>query len=68
MEQGLHPRSFRSSPGNALKQEHLTVYDANGNRASATIHGKHVTAHYTLDDRLTVYGDNTYRYEKHEKG
>jgi len=43
--------------------EHFT-YDANGNRASATINGTSTTASYTLDDALNVYGDNTYRYDE----
>ena len=38
-------------------------YDANGNRASATVNGVSTTASYTLDDQLVVYGDNTYRYD-----
>ena len=38
-------------------------YDSNGNRKSATVYGKTTTAHYTLDDQLQVYGDNTYRYD-----
>ncbi|CAA6817654.1 MAG: Rhs family protein [uncultured Sulfurovum sp.] len=42
--------------------EHYS-YDANGNRASATVHGVTTVASYTLDDQLEVYGDNTYRYD-----
>jgi RHS repeat-associated protein len=38
-------------------------YDANGNRERATIDGATITASYTLDDNLIVYGDNTYRYD-----
>ena len=38
------------------------TYDANGNRASATVNNVTTTASYTLDDQLVVYGDNTYRY------
>jgi len=37
-------------------------YDANGNRASATVKNQTATASYTLDDQLQVYGQNTYRY------
>ncbi len=40
------------------------TYDPNGNRIEATIGGKTYTAHHTLDDRLEVYGDNTYRYDE----
>jgi RHS repeat-associated protein len=40
------------------------TYDANGNRASATVNGTTKTASYTLDDRLEVYGDNTYYYDE----
>lgn len=39
------------------------TYDANGNRATATVNGASTTASYTLDDQLQVYGDNTYRYD-----
>ncbi len=39
------------------------AYDANGNRATATVNGTTVTASYTLDDNLVVYGDNTYLYD-----
>ena len=39
------------------------TYDANGNRASATVNGTSITASYTLDDNLVVYGDNTYSYD-----
>ncbi|HIQ47632.1 MAG TPA: hypothetical protein EYH57_08435, partial [Sulfurovum sp.] len=39
------------------------TYDNNGNRASATVHGTSITASYTLDDNLVVYGDNTYLYD-----
>jgi len=38
-------------------------YDANGNRASATVKGISTTASYTLDDNLVVYGQNTYLYD-----
>jgi RHS repeat-associated protein len=40
------------------------TYDSNGNRQSATVYGKHYEGHYTLDDALTVYGDNSYRYDE----
>ncbi len=40
------------------------TYDANGNRASATVSNITTTASYTLDDQLVVYGDNTYRYDE----
>ncbi len=40
------------------------TYDANGNRATATVNGTTVTASYTLDDNLVVYGDNTYLYDE----
>jgi len=40
------------------------TYDANGNRASATVNGQTTTASYTLDDQLEVYGDNTYYYDE----
>jgi len=40
------------------------TYDANGNRASATVHGTSISASYTLDDSLVVYGDNTYLYDE----
>ncbi|RLA58901.1 MAG: hypothetical protein DRQ78_11290 [Epsilonproteobacteria bacterium] len=40
------------------------TYDANGNRATATVQGISTTASYTLDDNLVVYGDNTYRYDE----
>ena len=39
------------------------TYDANGNRASATVNGTSITASYTLDDNLVVYGQNTYSYD-----
>ncbi len=39
------------------------TYDSNGNRQSATVNGTTVTASYTLDDNLVVYGDNTYLYD-----
>jgi len=39
------------------------TYDANGNRASATVNGTTTTASYTLDDNLVVYGQNTYTYD-----
>jgi len=39
-------------------------YDANGNRESATVNSTSTTGSYTLDDALTVYGDNTYRYDE----
>jgi len=39
------------------------TYDKNGNRASVKVYGKTITASYTLDDQLEVYGDNTYRYD-----
>jgi len=39
-------------------------YDTNGNRASAKVHDINITASYTLDDQLIVYGDNTYRYDE----
>jgi len=38
------------------------TYDANGNRATATVNGINNSASYTLDDQLVVYGNNTYRY------
>ena len=38
-------------------------YDANGNRASATVNNQTITASYTLDDNLVVYGQNTYSYD-----
>jgi len=40
------------------------TYDANGNRASATVNGTSITASYTLDDNLVVYGDNSYLYDE----
>ncbi|WP_052296594.1 RHS repeat domain-containing protein [Nitratifractor salsuginis] len=40
------------------------TYDANGNRKSATLYGKHYEGSTTLDDALQVYGDNTYRYDE----
>ena len=40
------------------------TYDANGNRQSATVNGANITASYTLDDNLVVYGDNTYKYDE----
>lgn len=39
-------------------------YDNNGNRATATVDGTSITASYTLDDNLVVYGDNSYRYDE----
>ena len=39
------------------------TYDANGNRQSATVNGTSISASYTLDDNLVVYGDNTYKYD-----
>ena len=39
------------------------TYDSNGNRATATVNDTAITASYTLDDNLIVYGDNTYRYD-----
>jgi len=39
------------------------TYDKNGNRKSAKVYGKRITASYTLDDQLEVYGNNTYRYD-----
>jgi len=39
------------------------TYDNNGNRASATVNGTSITASYTLDDNLVVYGDNSYLYD-----
>ena len=39
------------------------TYDANGNRATATINGTSISASYTLDDNLVVYGDNSYSYD-----
>ncbi|UFS62754.1 polymorphic toxin type 33 domain-containing protein [Sulfurimonas sp. HSL-3221] len=39
------------------------VYDANGNRQSATINGVTTTANFTLDDQVVVYGQNTYAYD-----
>jgi YD repeat-containing protein len=39
------------------------TYDNNGNRASATVNNQTITASYTLDDNLVVYGDNTYLYD-----
>jgi len=38
-------------------------YDNNGNRATERVYGQNITASYTLDDQLEVYGDNTYRYD-----
>jgi len=40
------------------------TYDNNGNRASATVDGTSITASYTLDDNLVVYGDNSYLYDE----
>jgi RHS repeat-associated protein len=40
------------------------TYDNNGNRASATVNGTSISASYTLDDNLVVYGDNTYLYDE----
>ena len=40
------------------------TYDSNGNRQSATVYGKTITASYTLDDNLVVYGQNTYIYDE----
>jgi len=40
------------------------TYDSNGNRATATVHNQTITASYTLDDNLVVYGDNTYSYDE----
>ena len=39
------------------------TYDANGNRASATVNGTTSAGSYTLDDQLVVYGENTYLYD-----
>jgi len=39
------------------------TYDANGNRQSATVNNQTISASYTLDDNLVVYGDNTYSYD-----
>ena len=39
------------------------TYDSNGNRQSATVNNQTITASYTLDDNLVVYGDNTYLYD-----
>ena len=39
-------------------------YDANGNRAKAIVYGQTITASYTLDDQLEVYGQNTYHYDE----
>jgi len=51
-----------------VKKRRRTVeeysYDKNGNRKSAKVYGKRITASYTLDDNLVVYGDNTYRYDE----
>jgi len=50
-----------------VKQNGSTVeaytYDNNGNRASATVNNETISASYTLDDNLVVYGDNSYRYD-----
>ncbi len=50
-----------------VRKNHKTVesytYDSNGNRASATVYGTTITASYTLDDNLVVYGDNSYLYD-----
>ncbi|BBG66160.1 Rhs family protein [Hydrogenimonas sp.] len=40
------------------------TYDADGNRIEATVNNKTYTAHSAPDDRLEVYGDNTYRYDE----
>jgi RHS repeat-associated protein len=40
------------------------TYDNNGNRASATVNGTSISASYTLEDNLVVYGDNTYLYDE----
>ena len=52
---------------NQEKKDNIVVdaytYDNNGNRASSTVNGTSITASYTLDDQLEVYGDNTYRYD-----
>jgi len=40
------------------------TYDANGNRLLAKVRGVNFAAQNTLDDRLQVYGDNTYRYDE----
>ncbi len=48
---------------NGAETESYT-YDANGNRIEATLRGETYTARHTLDDRLEVYGDNTYRYDE----
>ena len=50
-----------------VRKNHKTVesytYDSNGNRQSATVNNQTITASYTLDDNLVVYGDNTYLYD-----
>ena len=40
------------------------TYDANGNRVEAAVRGRTYSAQSTLDDRLEVYGDSTYRYDE----
>ena len=40
------------------------TYDNNGNRSTSTVQGTSITASYTQDDQLVVYGDNTYRYDE----
>jgi YD repeat-containing protein len=50
--------------GKAKRLVESYSYDSNGNRASATVNGTTVTASYTLDDNLVVYGQNTYTYDE----
>jgi YD repeat-containing protein len=40
------------------------TYDNNGNRATATVNGKIISASYTLDDNLFSYGDIDYKYDE----
>ncbi len=50
-----------------VKKDNIIVeeysYDNNGNRLSSTVNGVSTTAHYTLDDQIEVYGNNTYTYD-----
>jgi YD repeat-containing protein len=46
---------------NGSAVEHY-VYDANGNRTSATVGGVTVSGTYDARDRMTSYGDATYTY------
>lgn len=48
-----------SKDGSAV--EHY-VYDANGNRTSATVGGTTVSGTYDARDRMESYGDATYTY------